>query len=118
MQIQFAAVPKDRLGEDFTEPDIARKVPGQTPAMKKITLGALCCAVLDMAFPDEQHEGLKPKLRRAELMDKITAAENAAAPLDLLDADVDMLKERLAKRNFPTGLTVAAVRLLESPAAV
>lgn len=110
MKLQFAVTLKDRHGEDFTETD-----PKDKTKDRAITLGEVCCSVLDFAFQDEAQEGLKPKLRRAEIIDKITVAEKAATPLELLDADVDMLKDRIGKRNFPASLTAAAARLLDAP---
>lgn len=112
MKIQFAVVLKDRHGVDFTEPDPIKSTIGQPPVMKAISLGDICCAVLDVAFQDENTEGLKPKLRRAELLEKISAADKSLTPLELLDADIEMLKERIGKRNFPPSMTLAAVRLL------
>lgn len=110
MRLQFATVLKDRHGEDFTETD-----PKDKTKERPVTLGEVCVSVLDMVFQDESSEGLKPKLRRAELVDKITAAEKSATPLELLEADVDMIKERIGKRNFPPSLTAAAARLLDAP---
>jgi hypothetical protein len=77
MKIQFAANLKDRHGPELTEPDVAKSVVGQPMATKTISLGDICCAVLDQVFQDEATEGLKPKLRRAELIDKITATEES-----------------------------------------
>lgn len=115
MKIQFAATIKDRNGEALKEVDEAKSTVGKPPVMKVVTLGALVCAVLDTVFQDEANEGLKPKLRRAELVDKISEAEASVTPFELLDADREMIKERIGKRNYPPTLTAQAVRLLETP---
>lgn len=115
MKNQFAAPIKDRFGQELKDVDLERSVPGQPPIMKPLTLGDICCNVLDMTFQDEANEGLKPKLRRGELMEKITQAERTLTPLELLDADRELLKERIGKRGFSTTLTVQAVRLLDTP---
>jgi hypothetical protein len=113
MKIQFAAVIKDRHGREVSEPDQTKLEIGKAPVMKPITLADIACAALDAVFQDEAQEGIKPKLRRAELIDKITEAENSLLPLELLDADRDMIKERIAKRGYSVMLTVAALRLLD-----
>lgn len=113
MKIQFAAVLKDRHGKEITEPNIAAVEIGKPPQQKPITLGDLCCAALDAVYQDEMQEGLKPKLRRMEIIDRITEAEKTMAPLELLDADRDMIKERIAKRGYSVQWTISAVRLLD-----
>lgn len=115
MKIQFTSGLKDRLGQELKEVDPVKSTPGNT-VLKPVTLGELAVGVLDSVFQDEATEGLKPKLRRAELIDKITEAERTRIPLELLDADRDLIKDRLARRNYPTHMTVAAVKLMDTPA--
>ncbi len=114
MKIQFATRVKDRFGNDIQEPDMQKPTEiGQPPSMKSITLGDICCSVLDAVFQDEANEGLKPKLRRAELIAKITASEKSISPMEILDADREMIKERIGKRNYSVTMTASAVRLLD-----
>lgn len=112
LPIQFAAPIKDRYGKTFQVQDHEMSEPGKPPAMRPITLGAACCSVLDVVFEGEANEGLRPKMRRVELIERIIEAENSSKPLDLLEADRDMLKERLAKHYSPF-FTVYAARLLD-----
>jgi len=105
MKIQFGAILKDRRGKDMAELDATQ----QPPAVTKITLAAISFAALDLADPNE---GLGPKLRRAEIMSKIAAAESSLEPLELLDADVALIKDRIGKCNFTTSLTAAAIDAL------
>lgn len=108
MRIQFAAVIKDRNGEDVMD----------SVLKKPITLAAICCGVLDITFQDEANEGLKAKLRRAELMEKISEAEKTLQPLDLLDADREMLKERVAKRpDLSVSIVANVAKLLDAEVA-
>jgi hypothetical protein len=114
MKIQFAATLKDRHGKEITEPNIAAVEIGKPPQQKPITLADICCASLDAVYQDEMQEGLKPKIRRMELIEKITEAEKTLLPLELLDVDRDMIKERIAKRGYSVTWTVAAARLLDA----
>jgi exoribonuclease II len=116
MKVSFDVILKDRRGTDFFEVDPVKSAPGQPPVTKPVTLGDVVVAVLDQVFQDEATEGVKPKLRRGELIDRVTAAEDKGEPLELLDADRDMLKERIAKRGMPVMLTVAALRALDAEA--
>jgi hypothetical protein len=104
MKIQFNQTFTTRAGVEYKDQG----------ATKGMTLGELSVAVLDLTFEDETKEGFKPKLRRAELGDKIAEAEKANQPLELLNADRDMLKERIGKRNFPSHLTAQLVKALDA----
>ena len=104
MKIQFAAVLKDRRGNDILDED-----------KTGLTLATVCAVVLDTIYQDEANEGYKPKLRRSELIERITQAEKTLMPLDLLDSDIEMLKERIGKRNLSPQVTAQAIRLLDTP---
>jgi hypothetical protein len=108
MKIQFGAILKDRHGKDMAELDTTT----QPPKVTFVTLGAVCCTVLDSAFQDEANEGTSPKMRRFEIMKRITEAEASLEPLELLDADVEMIKQRIGKRNFTVWMTGAAIAAL------
>lgn len=108
MKLQFAAALKDRHGEDITEPDPKNK------GLKAITLGQVACAVLDAPFESDKNEGIKEKMRKWDLMRKITEAEADVSPLDLPQEDIVFLKERICKAPYPTTLAGAAMVALET----
>jgi hypothetical protein len=110
MKIQFAAFLKNRLGEDVQERDLTNP-----EKMKKISLADLCCALLDMQMPDDASDP-KGKVRRWELIQAITKAERDLAPLDLLDSDIEMLKDRFLKSAFSASVAGCAIKMLETPA--
>jgi hypothetical protein len=89
VKIQFAVVLKNRLGEEIIEP-----APGG--GQKTVSLGDICSHVLDMSLQDDIPT-LTDKMRRWELIRKITEADKSLKPLELLDADIEMIKTRLGK---------------------
>lgn len=107
MKIQFAIPLRDRFGKNIEQPIL---VPGQEPALKSVTLGDLCCMVLDV---QQQSDDAKLKVRRWELIQAITEAEKTFAPLEVLESDVEMMKDRILKSNFNASVCGSAVALLK-----
>lgn len=109
MKLQFAVNLTDRHGHDITETD-----PKEKGREKPVSLGQLCCAVLDAPFESDRNEGIKEKMRKWDLMKKITDAEKELSPLDLPIEDITFLKERICKAPYPTTLAGAAMVALET----
>lgn len=104
MRVKFSAVLKDRHGKEITE--------GSPAAPVKVTLGDMACATLDAP---QAGDTPADKARNWELMCKITAAQKSTAPIELLDADVKMIEERLGKMQaLPAGLYGAAIAALHA----
>lgn len=104
MKIQFGNYLKNRLGDDLEEMD-------QSGKMKKISLGDICCAVLDQQIGGDDRDP-KDKLRRWDLIRAITQADHSLVPLEMLESDFEMLKERILKSGFSASVCGSAVSLL------
>lgn len=109
MRIQFAAPIKNRHGEDVMEQDVRH----DPPRLKKLSLGDICCAVLDATLTDDKDP--KDKVRRWDLIQAITKADHSLTPLEVLESDISMIKDRLFKSNLSASICGCAVKLL-SPA--
>lgn len=110
MKIQFAVALKDRFGEPLREPD-----PRNLPQFRNVTLGDVCCAVLDMNLQGEEP---KEKVRRWELIREITKAEQSLQPLDMLESDVEMIRQRMFRSSFSATVCGGAVELLSPVPAI
>lgn len=104
MRIQFGAYIKNRFGEDFHEVD------PRTGQLKRISLGDVCCAVLDAQMSNDSDA--KDKVRRWELIKAITKAEKELRPLEVLDSDLETIKDRLLKSSFSASVCGCAMQLL------
>jgi hypothetical protein len=84
VKIDFSVVLKDWHGNNIEELDRAGKP-------RPVTLGDMCCDVLDVHMQQDQG-ARKQILRRFDLIRAIT---NAKEPLEVLDSDAQMIKDRL-----------------------
>jgi hypothetical protein len=108
VKYQFAQDLKDRHGQPFIEP-----IRGSVGKFRNLTFGDMTCAALDMPTSSA---GPKDKARYFELIVMITAAEKSIQPLELMETDVDAIKERVAAMvDWPTTLYGAVMGLLGAP---
>jgi hypothetical protein len=61
-----------------------------------LTLGEACIIALDAGLEIDAKEGLKPKLRRGAIIEKIITAQLNGGNIDLPSEDISLLKERVA----------------------
>jgi len=109
MRIQFGATIKNRLGEDLLEFD--QRNPEKP---RKVTLGDVCCMVLDQQMQEDKNP--KDKMRRGDLIEQISEADESLVPLNLLESDREMIKDRILRSNLSASVSRYAVRLLDTEA--
>lgn len=63
----------------------------------ELTLGDLALVALDTAVNGADKEGLKPKLQRARLMDKIMDGLQNIQPIELTAEEIALIKDRIGQ---------------------
>ena len=99
--------------------DIILKTP-QGGAVKSedddLTLGMACILALDAGLQSDANEGLKSKMRRGRLIEKIETALDAKVACEFSVADITMVTERVAT-IFTSAHVVRQIVLLLDPGA-
>ena len=111
-KVNFCQVLYDRKGEPFEERD-PKLSTRENPVMRPITLGTLGVNALEAVLEGDPKEKLTEKLRRWDLIRAITRSEEEFGPVELLDTDVVMLRERIGKMPWPVSFIGSAIDALK-----
>jgi hypothetical protein len=89
----FAQISQLAASSDFAE--FRSKLQDMAQA-KDMTLAKACDIALDVGIDADKNEGLKPKMRRGDLMKAIWRSVNAEKELTLPSEDITLIKNRIA----------------------
>ena len=76
-------------------------------------LGDACIIALDASMEKDRNEGLKPKLHRGNLIEKIEKSMQDISDIVVSAEDVAMLKSRVAEVYSNASLVTTVVRLID-----
>jgi len=82
---------------------------------QNMTLAKACELALDVGLEADKNEGIKPKIKRGNLIDKINKSVENGKELVLTSEDISMLKNRIGS-VFQTSYLVRQMCLILDPA--
>lgn len=104
-KINFATTLSDLDGNGIKEPS--------KEGSRAITVGDVCCKVLDTVLNSDKEDTYKDKIHKWELMRAIHGSVTKAEPLEVTAEEVALLKDRLCESGFPLIVYGRCVEVLD-----